>query len=80
MNTKEIRISKLDAADYAELKRLGNLKLPDLRSAIYNDIGGSYGHKGEWSLEKITRSNVWSRGDMIAHLFDLYLTMRANKK
>ena len=78
MNTKEIPITQLNSADYVELKRLGNMKIGELRSAVYNDLGGSYGRKGEWTLERISKSPHWSKGEMIAHLFNQYLLMKAN--
>lgn len=74
MKTTEIPITQLSSADYSHLKSLGDLKPQELRSAVYNSVGSGNGRKGGWTLDKIKQS--WTRGEMIAHLFNEYLKMK----
>jgi len=66
----QISISCLSEADYRELVRLGNMKPKDLRSALSVATGAT--------LISISGSRHWDRGEMIAHLFNRYLNMKAN--
>ena len=79
METTEIPLVVLSDDDYIELRRISDLKLNVLRGALYSIIGGSHGRAGEWTMEKIRLSKQWSRGEMVAHVFQHYLQMKPNE-
>lgn len=76
MRTTDIPISQLTSEDCLKLKTLIDMKLHDLRGALYTCLPHTH---ERWTLDRIKeRSDYWTRGEMVSCIFQHYLSMKPN--